>query len=101
MVASFASIYIPTLATVSTLIAAGTVYLARQDRREGASEQWVEGFQGSLDRLAECVIEVGDSHRREPARIKLARAKLRAALARLPNAGLSFSEVPSACRCRQ
>jgi hypothetical protein len=109
MIASFTTIYLPTLATFGTLFALLTVYFARKDRREEVVDAWLDGFRRQQERVAEAVVELADVTRRDliekkegnilwepagngmsPPVMRVPRMKLKAALAGLPSGGLTF-----------
>jgi hypothetical protein len=113
LLASFTSVYLPTLSTAATLLALLTVYFARKDRHAEVVEGWLAGFQRTQERVAEQVIELAQvarddyfSHAEKnplwkpvedgllPPSMRVPRMKLEAALAGLPTAGMAFP----ACR---
>ena len=84
--ASFTSIYLPTLATVSTIVALGTVYLARSDRREERASAFLNKWVAGYERVESAVldlVEVADQARlgQQMGRFEVARRRLRSAVA--------------------
>jgi len=109
VLASFTSVYLPTLSTVATLLALLTVYFARKDRHAEVVDAWLTGFQRAQERVAEAVIELAQVARDDyfskvnenplwqpagdgvlPPAMRVPRMKLEAALAGLPTAGVTF-----------
>jgi hypothetical protein len=114
IVANFTGIYLPTLSTVGTLLALGTVYFARHDRRNEVADRWLDGFEQALRRVADGVVQVADAAEQERRRahggdemiggvkvpsgvrpatsVRVARMNLRAAIFALPTGGLSLPQ---------
>jgi len=113
IIANFTAIYLPTLSTIGTALALGTVYSARKEREEEKIVKWIESHRTVTVSLADAVVELAEAARAdyiekfkqnpqaEPSRegasppsMRIPRMKLKAAIA---SASLWEGDLP---RCK-
>jgi hypothetical protein len=72
VLASFTSVYLPTLSTVTTIVALLTVYLARRDRSEEQRATWQRESRARLQELADALVNLIEVARSEHLRMAAA-----------------------------
>jgi hypothetical protein len=111
ILASFTDYYLPMLSTITTLLALGTVYFARRERREEVADKRIDSFEQALRRVAHAVVDLADAAEHErrrrsgraelfggttemairaPLSVRIATLNLRAAIFALPTGGSRF-----------